>query len=237
MKLNVMKSSGLAAVILAFVTLMSFNVTNDTVQDVDGNTYNTVVIGKQEWLAENLNVSKFRNGDPITQATSYEEWESLGAQKKPAWCYYEFNAANGAKYGKLYNWYAAGDKRGLAPKGWHIPDQDEWRKLKQLGYYDAGKKMKATNGWETEKNDKEYNGTNESGFNAIPAGLSLPGGSGAGFGKGFLFLGESAVWWSAEGYGKDSENAASFSLSYYSSKLETANYHKNRGFSIRCVKN
>jgi len=204
---------------------------------VDGNTYTTVVIGKQEWIAENLNVSKFKNGDPIRQAVSFEEWESLGASQQPAWCYYEFNSVNGPKYGKLYNWYAVEDKRGLAPKGWHIPDQKEWRKLKELGYYDAGAKLKSTGGWETQKNDNKYNGTNTSGFNAVPAGICLPGGSGVGMGKGFLFLGETAQWWSAEGYGSDSQNAAAFSISYYSSELKEANYHKNRGFSVRCVKN
>jgi len=81
----------------------------------------TVNIGTQTWMAKNLNVSIFANGDPIPEVKTNEEWKKAAEEKKPAWCYYENDPANGAIYGKLYNWYAVSDPRGLAPKGWHIP--------------------------------------------------------------------------------------------------------------------
>ena len=108
----------------------------------------TFTIGTQVWMTKNLDVSTFRNGDPILQAKTDEEWEKAGENKQPAWCYYENDPANGAKYGKLYNWYAVIDSRGLAPVGYHIPSHEEWLKL----YYDylgldAGTKMKSKSGW------------------------------------------------------------------------------------------
>ena len=109
----------------------------------------TVTIGTQVWMTKNLDVSTFRNGDGIPQAKTDEEWEAAGDNKQPAWCYYENNAANGTKYGKLYNWYAVNDARGLAPAGYHIPTDEEWTVLSTfLGGEDvAGKKMKSTSGW------------------------------------------------------------------------------------------
>ena len=86
----------------------------------------TVTIGTQVWMTKNLDVATFRNGDPIPEAKSNEEWEKAGENKQPAWCYYDNDPANGAKYGKLYNWYAVNDPRGLAPEGWHVPSIDEW---------------------------------------------------------------------------------------------------------------
>ena len=109
----------------------------------------TIKIGTQTWATKNLNVAKFRNGDVISQAKTDEEWEAAGDNKQPAWCYYENNTANGTKYGKLYNWYAVVDYRGLAPAGWHVPTDEEWTILSTfLGGEDvAGKKMKSTSGW------------------------------------------------------------------------------------------
>lgn len=86
--------------------------------DIDGNNYGTVEIGSQVWMAENLNSTKFRNGELIPQITDPEQWKTT---KTGAWCYYENKTPNGSFYGKLYNWYAVNDSRGLAPEGWHIP--------------------------------------------------------------------------------------------------------------------
>jgi uncharacterized protein (TIGR02145 family) len=111
----------------------------------------TVSIGKQVWMTKNLNVDKFRNGDPIPQAKTATEWKAAGENKQPAWCYYDNDPANGAKYGKLYNWYAVNDSRGLAPAGYHIPSDAEWTALTDYlgGYEVAGKKMKSTSGWQS----------------------------------------------------------------------------------------
>jgi len=111
--------------------------------------YDEVTIGKQVWMIENLNVDKFRNGDPIPHAKTKEEWEKAGEEGKPAWCYYDNDPANGKKYGKLYNWYAVNDSRGLAPDGYHIPSHAEWEKLTDFlgGNSVAGAKMKSKSGW------------------------------------------------------------------------------------------
>ena len=93
------------------------------VTDVDGNKYTFVQIGQQVWMDKNLDVETYRNGDVIPQVTDSKEWAAL---KTGAWCYHSNNKANGVIYGKLYNWYAVNDQRGLAPKGWHIPSKAEW---------------------------------------------------------------------------------------------------------------
>jgi len=88
--------------------------------------FNSVKIGNQIWMTENLNLDRFRNGDIIPEAKTAEEWVATGNAKKPAWCYYDNDPKNGALYGKLYNWYAVNDMRGLAPSGWHVPSDEEW---------------------------------------------------------------------------------------------------------------
>jgi uncharacterized protein (TIGR02145 family) len=92
-------------------------------------TYKTIKIGKQIWMAENLDTDKFSNGDIIPYAGSDAEWIKAAKNKKPAWCYLNNDPENGEIYGKLYNWYAVEDERGLAPKGWRVPDYDEWDEL------------------------------------------------------------------------------------------------------------
>jgi uncharacterized protein (TIGR02145 family) len=92
------------------------------VTDIDGNTYQTVKIGKKIQTTENLNVSRYRNGDIIPEVTDPTQWANLTTG---AWCYYNNDPTNGSIYGKLYNWYAVNDPRGLAPEGWHIPSLDE----------------------------------------------------------------------------------------------------------------
>jgi len=113
----------------------------------------SIKIGNQTWTTKNLDVATFRNGDLIPQAKTDEEWEAAGENKQPAWCYHENNTANGTKYGKLYNWYAVNDTRGLAPTGYHIPTDEEWTVLSTfLGGEDvAGKKMKSSFGWNSYK--------------------------------------------------------------------------------------
>ena len=102
----------------------------------------------------NLDVDRFRNGDPIPHAQTEEEWLYAGENGQPAWCYYDNDPKNGKKYGKLYNWYAVNDYRGLAPKGYHIPSDEEWSVLTRFlgGVYIAGDKMKSTTGWDNNEN-------------------------------------------------------------------------------------
>jgi len=101
-------------------------------------TPDIMVIGTQTWKTLNLDVATFRNGDPIPEAKTDEEWKAAGENKQPAWCYYENDPMNGTNYGKLYNWYALNDLRGLAPTGWHIPTDLEWTVLSMLAWAEIG---------------------------------------------------------------------------------------------------
>jgi uncharacterized protein (TIGR02145 family) len=131
-----------------------------------GRSYSTVVMGNgQEWMAENLSVFNFRNGDPIPVAKTEEAWKKAVDNSEPACCYYENNAENGKTYGVLYNWYAVNDPRGIAPEGWHIPTEAEWTTF--INYLDpnavggdntpnaAGTKMKSTSGWKSREGEAE----------------------------------------------------------------------------------
>jgi uncharacterized protein (TIGR02145 family) len=184
---------------------------------------NEVTIGNQVWMTENLNVDKFRNGDLIPEARTDEEWLKAGLNRQPAWCYYDNDPSNGIKYGKLYNWYAVNDPRGLAPKGWNIPTDSEWTKLtKYLGEEEAGGKMKSVSSW----NDKG-NGTNSSGFSGLPGGARQEGGL-------FFDIGYLGGWWT---FTKENSDYAWFrSLNYYDGVVFRNRNSKERGFSVRCVK-
>ena len=186
--------------------------------------FNSVKIGNQIWMTENLNVERFRNGDSIPQAKTNEEWDRAGANEQPAWCYYDNDPKNGAKYGKLYNWYAVNDSRGLAPTGWHIPSDAEWTKLTDfLGGIDAaGTKMKSTSGWK-----QNGNGTNSSGFSGLPGGCRNSYGS-------FLDKGYDGDWWSSSEYYTSS--AIYRNLNPNDDILSSNGCNKERGNSVRCLR-
>jgi uncharacterized protein (TIGR02145 family) len=183
-----------------------------------------VTIGSQTWTAENLNVATFRNGDAIMETKTQEEWVKAGESSQPAWCYFNNDPANGAKYGKLYNWYAVADPRGLAPEGWHTPSDDEWTQLSNAigGDIKAGTILKSKTGWKGNRN-----GTDQVGFNVVGAG---------GRGGTSTFNGETsvAVFWST--------TSKSRSIAWYRviHATKTGMYRemddKMSGFSVRCVK-
>ena len=188
----------------------------------------TVKIGTQNWTTENLNVNKFRNGDFIKQAKTIRKWKKFGRRKKPAWCYYENKSKNGSTYGKLYNWYAVNDPRGLAPKGFHVPSDSEWIQLTEyLGGEDiAGQKMKATSGWKAHINNFS-NGNNISGFTGLPGGYRYLEGT-------FLYLGSFGYWWSST---QDNDaNAWYRDQSYNKSNASRDVNSKRDGLSVRCIK-
>ena len=193
-------------------------------KNTDNTNSKEVKIGNQVWMLENLDVEKFRNGDLIPQAKTAEEWENAGKNNEPAWCYYDNDESNGTKYGKLYNWYAVNDPRGLAPEGYHIPSNTELTELTDsLGHENvAGTKMKSTSGWY-----ESGNGNNSSGFSALPGGYRYINGS-------FSDLGKVGNWWSSsEG---DTSNAISRFLNYYNADVFNYNSDKKNGFSVRCLK-
>ncbi|HBE42165.1 MAG TPA: hypothetical protein DDW27_13330 [Bacteroidales bacterium] len=209
--------------IVSFIILTSCG---SFVNDIEGNRYRTVRIGDQEWIAENLNVSHFRNGDSIPEARDSKEWQTAGREGRPVWCYFDNDPANGGKFGKLYNWYAVNDSRGLAPEKWYIAGNDGWTQLIDYlgGEKVAAEKMKSGTGWQ-----KKCNGTNESGFSSLPGGYRHYDG-------GFNRLDENGggYWWSSE------QGFIYITCSYplYYSKGGGSRYFtsKARGFSVRCIK-
>jgi uncharacterized protein (TIGR02145 family) len=153
------------------ILVLSSFILSSMISKISAEASGEIPIGKQIWMTENLNVDRFRNGDPIPHVKTNEEWERAVENQQPAWCYYNNDPANEEKYGKLYNWYAVDDPRGLAPQGWHIPSDTEWRQLTNHlgGEKVAGTKMKRNIGWE-EYEGESGNGNNESGFSALPGG-------------------------------------------------------------------
>jgi uncharacterized protein (TIGR02145 family) len=196
------------------------------ISTLSANDYKSVKIGNQVWMTENLNVDRFRNGDLILEARTKEEWVLAGKNKKPAWCYYDNDPKNGEKYGKLYNWYAVNDPRGLAPKGWHIPSDNEWITLTYYlgGDKVAGEKMKSTSGWK-----ENGNGTNSSGFSGLPGGRRFSNGT-------FYNFGDNCYWWSSKE--ENSNLAWNRNLSLYLSNgyVYWVNTNEEDGFSVRCLR-
>lgn len=194
----------------------------NTVTDIDGNTYKLVQIGTQIWTTENLTVSKYRNGDAIPQVQDATKWEAL---KTGAWCYYKNENKYGAIYGKLYNWYAVNDPRGLAPEGFHIPSDEEWITLiDHLGGRDvAGEKMKEKGKAHWEK-PNEY-ATNTSGFTALPGGCRDTR-------SGKFF--DDGNWWSSS----EGETDWTWYLALYldSPVADRDLRLKKDCFSVRCIK-
>lgn len=198
----------------------------------NSNDLKEIAIGPQIWSTKNLNVSHFRNGDSIPQVTSGEDWNSFGEKGSPAWCYYNNDPENGKKYGKLYNWYAVNDPRGLAPIGWHIPDDAEWTVLIDFlgGETVAPPKLKSTNGGY--KND--YNGSNSSGFSALPGGCRSGGDGGDSnfFDKQFL-----CSWWSSNEL--NNYLAMNRHLRWQGDKVYRNSYSysiKKGGMAVRCLR-
>ena len=177
------------------------------------NEYQTVTIGAQQWMSENLNVGTFRNGEPIREAKTKAQWEAAYKNEAAAWCYYNNDPANGKKYGRLYNWYAINDSRGLAPKGWHVPKDKEWQTLVTTlgGQGVAFSKMKSS-----------------SGFSA------LPGGERWFEDAGFYKKGVIGFWWSSTK--NDQWNAWYHALHFGYSQVGRDKGGMNTGFSVRCVK-
>jgi uncharacterized protein (TIGR02145 family) len=189
-----------------------------TVTDIDGNIYHTDTIGTQVWLVENLKTRRYRNGDSIPNTIDSTIWNTMGAS-----CAYGNNEKNSITYGRLYNWYAVNDSRGLAPAGWHVPSSAEWKNLYDYleGYRVAGGKLKekGTAHWIS----PNTSATNETGFTALPGG-SGRNGSGLGF---------QGLWWSAT---SSNSFAICFYMGYDGSYVYNSYGPKDMGSSVRCVK-
>jgi uncharacterized protein (TIGR02145 family) len=179
-----------------------------------------VKIGEQVWMSENLSVVRFRNGDVIQEAQTPEEWKAACSSGKTAWCYYGGDSTNGIKYGRLYNFYAVNDPRGLAPDGWHIATNEEWDNLSiavKEGFF-----LKSKKGWYL-----DGNGPDKHGFKALPGGYRMSNGE-------FKDLGYIGMWYTATL--NDKETAKKRDLSYDKRTLGEGFNNFNAGFYVRCVK-
>jgi uncharacterized protein (TIGR02145 family) len=215
------------------------NQTNSSVVDIDGNTYQLVSICNQTWTKSNLNVSKYNNGDPIPQVTDPYEWRSLTTG---AWCYYNNDSSNGAVYGKLYNWYAVNDSRGLAPVGYHIPSVTEWSNM--INCLDtsnpdggaifniAGGKLKeiGTLHWSF----PNLGATNETGFTGLPGGwrsniYQFPSIS-------FNEINYKGFWWTRSSHIQSSSVAWYYILDNEHWSASKQYGPIKLGYSVRCIK-
>lgn len=181
----------------------------------------TVRIGNQVWTIHNLDLSVFRNGDAIPEVKSNEEWTQAAKDKKPAWCYYDNDKTNESKYGKLYNWYAVIDPRGLAPLGWHIPSEEEWLKVRGYASNNSKTLSSLTSDWKGTC-DKSIDSC---GFKGLPGGLRMM--------TQFSEKGYFGNWWTTTSRGPRGVSTIYLTNSKFS-------YGKfcdySFGLSVRCVK-
>jgi uncharacterized protein (TIGR02145 family) len=207
---------------ILFVFVMSISCKEDCI-DIDGNVYSTVKIGNQTWMAENLQTTKYRNGDPISNIVCKTDWKN-----KTTGAYCNFDNTVNTVYGKLYNWYAVSDSRNIAPQGWHVPTDIEWSVLETFlgGNSRAGGILKEIGimHWRSPNSCA----TNESGFTGLPAGFRN------GFDGRFDSLGITSYFWSFTQDG--TSNALNFNLLYNSGSSCRASFDKSYGVSVRCVK-
>ena len=215
----------------------------------------SVIIGSQEWTSRNLETSHFRNGDLIQEAVNYGEWEAAEQTESPAWCYYKNDTNYGQKYGKLYNWFAVNDIRGLAPEGWHIPTVEEWELLSNFLGDNCNERIQGGEDWKPdneiadffqldiddmdepknmEEDSFQTSHLNDTGFTA------LPGGARGSFGNAFFAMGDSAYWWTSTPVDEEGlEDQAYFILLFarHNSLQIGAFSDKKAGYSVRCIRN
>ncbi len=212
------------------------------------NSLQSTIIGNQTWMTSNLNADKFRNGDAIPEVKTKEDWVKACENKQPAWCYYNNDSQLGETYGKLYNYYAIIDNRGLAPEGWHIPSVSEWKALKQYLGKECGIALKSEDEWSYSGDDirgeimfEKWKGNNESGFNGLPGGMrrftgedNAPKLSWGKENEDFRVINRNGFWWSTE---TDSKNRViCFQLDNFNPHLVERDFPITSGFSVRCVK-
>ncbi|MBU1099422.1 MAG: fibrobacter succinogenes major paralogous domain-containing protein [Bacteroidetes bacterium] len=212
-----------------FILLLIFNNiqheqnNTNSLSDIQGNVYKTIKIGNQVWMAENLKVTCYKNGDQIPRVQSEEPWSELTTG---AYCLNEETDNYWSTYGVLYNYFVINDMRGVAPEGWHIPTRDEWLELENYlgGQAVAGGVMKdVQSGLWAKANDA----SNTSGFSALPAG-----GRGR---KGYPDdVGYYATWWTSTSH--DSLYAWHWGVHPDKNNTRRNPGHKASGFSVRCIK-
>jgi uncharacterized protein (TIGR02145 family) len=214
------------------------DLTYGSMTDQEGNVYKTIVIGTQEWMAENLNTSIYRNGDAIATGLDIPTWQGT---TEGAWVYYNNDESFACPYGKLYNWYACVDARELCPVGWHVPSDEEWSLLINFldpnsngGYLspnDAGGKMRTTGTIEASTGiwlAPNIDATNISGFSGVPAGCFYYTGI-------YYGIGINAYWWSSSDVGPNSA-LMRYLRGDVSASAHSNNSEKQNGISVRCLR-
>lgn len=201
----------------------SFTTQGGTVTDIDGNVYATISIGSQVWMAENLNVTKYRNGDSISYVTDHLVWQTSPG----AYCYYNNNTDYTEVYGALYNWRAVNDSRQLAPEGWHIPIDAEWALLRLTAGGGGNLKEKGTSHWKA----TNVGATNQSGFTGLPGGYRDRLGS-------YEDIREKGSFWTSTPYADLWSNSGAWYnyLSYDSDVAQVWRVLSSYGYSVRCVR-
>ena len=233
---------------ILFITMLSLSF--GTVTDIDGNVYETVLIGEQLWMAENLKVTKYRDGSYISSGYTDEEWFEL---ETGAYTVYpaDYDDASiltcqgdcSEVYGNLYNWYAVGDEKGICPEGWHVPTDAEWMILTDFiapegtntpNYGSntiAGGKMKeCTEGSCPESeywNSPNDGATNESGFTVLPIGFRS---NATGY---FSNMGNSTNFWTSTQQAWHVAYARGFYANF--STMYRSSTYKSAGYGIRCI--
>lgn len=181
----------------------------------------TIQIGYQTWMQKNLDEERFRNGDVIPEVTNWEEWMRAGENEKPAWCYFDNDSILGQKHGKLYNWYAVMDPRGLSPVGFHVPNKDEWEILFKT-FEDAT----LTDGIDFWLDDVQ---NDHKGFRAIPSGGRFHEAAV----EFFYYLNIKAWWWTTSDMDKNLAYCVNYDVKY---DVQIFDYYKDVGISVRCIK-
>ena len=216
-------------------------VVTTSVSDIDGNVYPAVTIGKQTWTKTNLNVTQYNDGTLINEAQTDEEWAKAARDQAPAWCSYNRDSANDSIYGKLYNWYAVVNRKGLAPEGWHVPAKSEWEVLINTLGTNAALKMIDVSGSNVDnwapliatyvpKTPEELPDVltkmlNKSKFTAVPVGFRSSSGR-------FFHEFRIAYWWTST---EADDDSYAWCRSLGLSNCSTYD-NKRYGFSIRCLK-
>lgn len=211
------------------------NIQYGTMTDQEGNVYQTVTIGTQTWMAENLRTTTYNDGTPIPNVTGNSEWANLNSG---AWCAFQNDNRNADAFGLLYNWYAVDDSRNIAPEGWHVPTHEEFQELYKFlneNGYNVGKSLASKAGWDVFTNPGtvgyDLSKNNASGFSALPAAYRYY------HNGGFDYLGSSSNWWSATQYGTGpGARAYYYGLNKTDERLINGHRDPRAGFSVRLVR-
>ena len=228
-----MKNIRISEIVLSLLLLVSIPMMSqtDSISDMEGNFYKTVAIGTQWWMAENLKVSQFANGDQIPHLTDATEWANT---REGAYCYYGNRTSFAESYGNLYNWYIAEDERGVCPAGWHVASDEDWITMEMhLGMSaEEAERMTAWRGTDegNKLKDESFGGNNSSGFTALATGYRDPEGI-------YKAIGTDNDYWTSTPYDNKGsiEGVLHGLLNTQSSTVR--NFHvPGYGFCIRCVR-